>query len=104
MQPCQHCGQRFSWKQVYYSTWAGYTPVTCSNCGTVHDITSASKVWVTVLFVLPIPIIGSIIMHSTSIRFGQMLLSVFVVGLILMHVLPFFLRYTYRGQKEEANE
>ena len=93
MQKCEKCGRSFRWKDVLFSIWQSYKPITCSHCNTKQTINFTSKFIVSFMVLLLALVVIFYLAPangwSKPATFGVALVVVFCITFTL----PTFVRY-----------
>lgn len=88
MQSCVNCGATLKYSQVLKSIGWFYHPVTCKQCGQVHNITFLSRFIVAFLITLPMAIFMFADFKAIH-RIGYYFLTAYIIFTLL----PYFLKY-----------
>lgn len=94
IQKCQKCSDQFTWIAIQKSLLWGYKPVSCSSCGSTHDITFQSRIGL-VLFTTAIPMLlvfNPVMELKIEYEIALYLLWVAIV----VSIAPLFVKYKIR--------
>lgn len=100
MQKCTECKQSFKWSQLFQSLWLAFRPVTCRNCGTVHNVASTSRLLATLLLLVPMIYI---FIFMQNLGLAEILLPIATVIAIVSVILPFILKYDKQKIEVDTN-
>lgn len=92
LQVCELCATPFKWKKIVSSISRSYRPLCCSECGTEHKITVASRLIVAFLTVIPMQIIAYSLYELFSSVFISVAIAVLYAVLALL-LFPFLVKY-----------
>lgn len=98
MQKCEVCNTRFTWKQFFVSLMLAYRPVACRSCGTIHKVTSKTRVFAALMLFVPVVVANLYLMGSGIEVFFLALLIIFAVESL---ILPFLMKYTVEPASED---
>lgn len=92
--------QSFKWSQLFQSLWIAFRPITCRNCGTVHNVASASRLLATLLLLVPVIYI---FIFMQNLELAEILLPIAAVIAVVSVILPFILKYDKQKIEVETN-
>jgi CXXC-20-CXXC protein len=85
---------QFAWKAIQKSLLWGYKPVSCSSCGSTHDITFQSRIGL-VLFTTAIPML-LVFNPVMSLRIEYEIALYMLWVAIVIGVAPLFVKYSIK--------
>ncbi|WP_301107462.1 TIGR04104 family putative zinc finger protein [Sporosarcina sp.] len=91
MKKCENCGKQFDWKTTFTSLWRNYTPIACSECGTLHKITPLGRLTFVSMTMFPAVLFGS--SFSDNPQYALILAGACFIVLIGSMLAPFAVRY-----------
>lgn len=92
--------QSFKWSQLFQSLWIAFRPITCRNCGTVHNVASGSRLLATLLLLVPVIYI---FIFMQNLELAEILLPIAAVIAVVSVILPFILKYDKQKIEVETN-
>lgn len=90
---CNHCNERFLWKEVVWSILLAYKPIRCRVCGKTSRITFASRYVLAFIIFIPLLIFGWGISPVLHLSVFHTILIILLWCLALSMVLPFIAKY-----------
>lgn len=100
IQQCDGCNNKLNWLSIVQSIWFRYKPIKCSGCGKQYSIDFKTRYKTTISMIIPLFLFGLIIRNTITDSVGYMIGALFLFGIVITFILPFFIKYSLDQERK----